>query len=521
MPAPGVSDVSEKESRRLVDAGLLIFLAIVVTKFTIHLYASRNYGYFRDELYYIACGDHLDWGYVDQPPLVALIIKIERWLLGDSLTAIRFCSILAGTGKVLLTGFIARELGGQRSAQILAALAVLVAPGFLAVDSFFSMNPIEALLWTACAFLLIRIVKTGNQRLWLWFGLLAGIGLENKHSMLIWGAGVVAGLLLTPQRRVFLSPWIWAAGLLTWIIFLPNLIWNYQHHFPFLEIQENIRRSGRNVGLTPISFFAQEVLSMNPVTLPIWLAGLWFYFFTKIGRPFRALGWAWVLAAGIILLLDPRVYYLFPAYPILFAGGSVLCESWFNRFRIKWGAAAYAGVMLIAGAILSPLAVPVLPVETYIQYSKALHLQPPAIETARLGPLPQIYADQFGWQEMVATVADVYNALPAEIRPKTAIFAQNYGEAGAIDFFGAKYGLPKAISGHQNYFFWGPREYTGESVIVLKDNQPDLEQKFAAVRKVATVYHPYSMPYEHYDVFYCRNLKRPLQEMWPELKQWE
>ena len=521
MKPDSASKTSEKQSRHHIDAGLLVFLAIVAAEFAIHLFASRNYGYFRDELYYIACGDHLDWGYVDQPPLVAFIVKIERWLLGDSLTAIRLCSILAGTAKVLLTGFIAGELGGQRSAQILAALAVLVAPGFLAVDSFFSMNPIEALLWTACVFVLIRIIKTGNQRLWLWFGLLAGIGLENKHSMLIWGAAIVAGLLLTPHRRVFLSPWIWAAGLLAGLIFLPNLIWNYQHHFPFLELQENIRRSGRNAPLTPIAFFSQEVLSMNPVSLPMWLAGLWFYFFSKTGRPFRPVGWAWVFAAVIILKLDPRVYYLFPAYPVLFAGGSVLCESWFNRFRMEWGTAAYASVMLIVGVLLAPLAVPVLPVETYIQYSRALHLQPPAIERSRLGPLPQVYADQFGWAEMVATVADAYNALPADVRAKTAIFAQNYGEAGAIDFFGAKYGLPKAISGHQNYFLWGPRQYTGESVIVLQDIQQTLEEKFAEVRKVATVYHPYSMPYEHYDVFYCRNLKQPLPDMWPELKKWE
>ena len=232
--------------------------AIAAIKLAIHLYASRNYGYFRDELYYLACSDHLDWGYVDQPPLVALIVKIERWLFGDSLIAIRFVSGLAGAAKVFLTGLIARELGGKTFAQILAALAVLAAPGFLAIDSFFSMNPIEALFWIACAFVLVRIIKTGNQKLWLWFGLLAGIGLENKHSMLVWGAAVVAGLLLTPQRQVFRNPWIWVSGLLAGLIFLPNLIWNVQHHFPFLELQENIRRSGRNASQTPLSFFGQR-----------------------------------------------------------------------------------------------------------------------------------------------------------------------------------------------------------------------------------------------------------------------
>jgi hypothetical protein len=172
-------------------------------------------------------------------------------------------------------------------------------------------------------------------------------------------------------------------------------------------------------------------------------------------------------------------------------------------------------------AVLAPLVVPVLPVETYIQYSNALHLQPPAIEKHKLGPLPQLYADQFGWEEMVMTVAGVYNSLPDDVRAKTAIFTQNYGQAGAIDFFGPKYHLPKAISGHQSYFFWGPRDFTGESVIVLQDKQQTLEEKFAEVRKAATVYHPYSMPYEQYDVFYCRSLKRPLKEIWPQIKNWD
>jgi 4-amino-4-deoxy-L-arabinose transferase-like glycosyltransferase len=512
--------VSQRQNRWYLDAGLLAVFAIAAIKLAVHLYASRNYGYFRDELYYLACSDHLGWGYVDQPPLVALILKIERWLFGDSLVAIRFVSALAGAAKVFLTGLIARELGGKTFAQILAALAVLAAPGFLAIDSFFSMNPIEALLWIACAFVLVRIIKTGNQKLWLWFGLLAGIGLENKHSMLVWGAAVVAGLLLTPQRQVFRNPWIWVSGLLAGLIFLPNLIWNVQHHFPFLELQENIRRSGRNASQTPLSFFGQEILSMNPVSLPIWLAGLWFYFFSKIGKPFRALGWAWLFAAVIIFGLDPRVYYLYPAYPVLFAGGSVACELWLGRLRLKWVSIAYAVLIVIVAAVLAPFVVPVLPVETYIQYSDALHFQPPAIEKWRLGPLPQLYADQFGWQEMVMTVAGVYNSLPDDVRAKTAIFAQNYGQAGAIDFFGPKYQLPKAISGHQSYFLWGPRDFTGESVIVLQDKQQTLEEEFAEVHKAATVYHPYSMPYEHYDVFYCRNLKRPLKEIWPELKNW-
>ncbi len=511
-----------KESREpwIQGAGMLVG-AIAAVKLLLHLYAGRHYGYFVDELYYLACADHLAWGYVDQPPLIALVARIARVLLGDSLAAIRFFPALAGAGAVLLTGLLARELGGKRFAQGLAALCALAAPGFLALDHFLSMNAFEPLFWMGCAWVVIRIVKTGNQRLWLWFGLLAGIGLENKYSMLIFGFGIVAGLLLTPQRRFLHTKWLWIGGLVAFLIFLPNLLWNVQHHFPFLELQANIRRSGRNVDLTPWAFLGQEILAMLPLSAPIWLAGLWYFFFRREGKPFRALGWAWLTSAALILALDPRIYYLFPAFPVLFAGGSVLWEQWLTGSRVQWIKPAYASLIVLMAAVLAPTMVPLLPVETYIRYSAAMHLQQPRIETHKLGPLPQLFADQFGWEEMVATVARVYNGLPADVRARTAIYGQNYGQAGAVDLFGPKYGLPKAISGHQSYYLWGPRDYTGESVIVMEGRQEDLEMRFQVVHKVARVEHPYSMPYEHFDVFYCRGLRVPLKELWPQVKNWD
>ena len=494
---------------------LIVFLALC--KFAVHLYAGRHYGYFVDELYYLACSHHLAWGYVDQPPLIALVVRIVRATIGDSLPALRLLPAIAGACEVALAAIIARELGGQLFAQGASALATLAAPGILGIDAFLSMNAFEPLFWLSCTWLIIRIIKTDNQKLWIWFGILAGVGLENKYSTLIFGAGVVFGLLLTPQRRAIRSPWFWTAGVIAFLLFLPNLLWNIQHHFPFLELQANIRRSGRDVPLGPFEFFSQEVLAMEPISLPLWLAGLWFYFFTESGKPYRILGWTWIFTAAVIVIQSPRTYYLFPAFPILFAGGAVVCEAWLNRpLRIAW-------TILLAGSavVLAPLAIPVLPPETYIRYTRALHLNQPAIETHRLGPLPQIFADQFGWDEMAATVARVYNALPPDIRPRTAIFGQNYGQAGAIDFFGPKYGLPSAISGHQSYFFWGPRGYTGESMIVLDDQQANLEKLFTHVEKVASVNHQYSMPYQHFDVFYCAGARVPLAEVWPKLKSWD
>jgi hypothetical protein len=336
-------------------AGGLFVLCAAVAKLLIHLYANRHYGYFTDELYYLACARHLAWGYVDQPPLIAAVARLEMFLWGDSLSAIRFLPALAGVGEVILTGLLARELGGGRFAQGLAALSVLFAPGFLGMDNLLSMNAFEPLFWLGCAYLVIRIVRTGNEKLWLWFGLMSGLGLLNKHSMLIFGFGIVSGLIVTRERICFRSRWIWLGAVLAFLIFLPNLIWNIQNHFPFLELQANIRRDGRNIQLGPLALFSQEVLAMLPLTLPIWLGGLWFLFFTEKGKPFRILGWACVVTFTVILVLNPRVYYLWPAFPILFAGGSLLWESWLERPRLRWARFAYPALLILAGVALAPM----------------------------------------------------------------------------------------------------------------------------------------------------------------------
>ncbi len=495
-------------------------LWVTMVKLLVHVAVSQRYGYFVDELYYLACARHLDWGYVDQPPLIAVVARFVEATLGNSLVLIRLVPAFAGGLEVLLAGMIARELGAGAYGQGLAALATLVAPGILTIDGFFSMNALEPLFWLGCAWLLIRILKTDNSKLWLWFGILAGIGVENKYSMLMFGAGLVVGLLLTPERRLLTSPWPWFAFGAVILIFLPNLIWNVHYHFPFLELQANIRHSGRDVALQPAGFFAQEALAMHPLTLPLWLAGLWF-FFSAEGRRFRALGWAWVFTAVVIVVVSPRIYYLFPAFPLLFAAGAAVMEKALVPAGRLWLKRAWPVALAVTGCLLAPLAIPLLPPETYVAYTKTLHIDQPAIERHRLGPLPQIFADQFGWEEMTAAVADAFHRLPPEVQVKTAIFGQNYGQAGAIDLFGPRYGLPPAISGHQNYYLWGPRGYTGESVLVMDGTPETLGRQFSFVEKVGTVRHRYSMPYQQFDLYYCRGLKQPLAELWPQLKQWD
>jgi hypothetical protein len=491
-------------------AGIVFLIAAV--KLALHLYAGRHYGYFVDELYNLALGRHLAWGYVDVAPLIGFVARTETTLFGDSLSAIRLLPALAGAAKVILSAMIARELGGGRFAQAFAALCCLLAPGLLALDHFLNVNSFEPVFWMICALLLVRIIRTGNHKLWLWFGLTAGIGLETKHSMLIFGFALVAGLLLTLQRKHLFNRWLLLGGAIALLLFLPNLIWNIQHHFPFLEIQRNIAREGRDVRLSLAQFFGQEALAMLPLSVPIWIAGLW----CLARGPYRALAWAWGITAAIILLLSPRVYYLFPAFPMLFAAGSV----WLEGMRVRWVKPVYCTLIILMGALLAPTLIPLLPPETYIRYVQVTRLEQPRIETHKLGPLPQLFADQFGWEDMAVAVARVYNNLPPDIRARTGIFGQNYGQAGAIDLFGPKYGLPPAISGHQNYYLWGPRGYTGESMIVMGDRRERLERLFTSVEFAGHVAHPYAMPYQHIDIYYCRGMKTPLSELWPKIKAW-
>lgn len=518
-PQPIAPAVPASSRPWLLGSGLAV-LFIALVKIAIHLYTGRRYGFFVDELYYLDCARHLAWGYVDQPPLVAVAAWFERALFGDSLLALRILPILSGAVRIVFTGYITRALGGGRIAQTTSALSVLLAPGFLGADHFLSMNSLEPLFWMTCAWLVVRMVQTGDTRLWLWFGVASGFALQNKYSMGLYAIALLAGLLLTSQRRLLWSKWLLVGGVIAFLIFLPNLLWNIHYHFPFLELQQNIKHSGRDVALTPLHFLLQEALVMLPLSLPIWLGGLWFFLFRSEGKTYRCIGWAWLITACVFITVSPRIYYLFPAFPVLFAGGAVLWERWMNRPRLIWLHWSYIALMVAMGCLLAPFAIPVLPVEATIRYMQSTHHRPPAIENHKLGPLPQLMADQFGWPEMAADVAAVYNSLPSGVRPRTAIFAQSYGQAGAINLFGPRYGLPQAISGHQSHFLWGPRGYTGESMIVIGDRRERLEELFTSVRWMARHENPYAMPYNNVDIYYCQGLKQPLAELWPEFKKW-
>ncbi|HML16009.1 MAG TPA: glycosyltransferase family 39 protein [Bryobacteraceae bacterium] len=504
--------------RRFTSASAIV-LYIAAGKLIFHLLTASRYGIFRDELYYLACAEHLAWGYVDQPPLIAGVAWLARHAFGDSLIGLRLLPAIAGAAVVWLAGILAREMGGGRFAQALAALAVATAPLYLIFHHWLTMNAFDPLIWMGCAWFVLRAINSGDPRYWLGFGALTGVGLENKYAIAVFVCGVVVGLLLTPNRRFLFTRWFWLGAAAALVIFLPNLIWLAAHHFPFLELLRNVRASGRDVVRAPVAFLADQAFIMNPISFPLWAGGLVWLIASHKGRRFAVLGWTFVAVMTLFIALHGKNYYVAPVYPMMFAAGAVGFEQ-MTEPRAGWLRAASVVLILVSASALAPLVSPLLSPEAYLRYQKAIGLAPPEAEHQPTGPLPQYFADEFGWEQMVREVARVYHSLAPDERARAAIFANNYGEAGAIDFYGPRYGLPKAISVHQNYWFWGPRDYTGDLVIILGSNGRGDRQHFESVEAVGRVENPYSKLDERYDIFLCRNLKVPFREGWPALKRW-
>ena len=509
---------SERRSYLLSGPAIVAYIAGV--KFVLHFATARVYGLFIDELYFLACGQHLDWGYVDMPPLTAFQAWLTRALFGDSMYSVRLFPSLAGAGLILLTGAIVRALGGARFAQALAALAVLIAPVVLGFDSYLSMNSIEPLIWMGCLLLVIRMIQSGNTKLWLWFGALAGIGLLNKDTVVMFGFAVVVGLLLTPERRLMWNRWFVLGGLIAFAMFLPNLLWMVRHHFPHLELLANIKRNGRDVQFTPLQFLFMQAALMHVVALPIWVLGLWSFVVGREGRAYRSLGIAYLVIIGVLLATHGKVYYSFPIYPMLIANGSIVIEGLLARPRLMWTGPAYASLVVIWGALTVPAFLPILSPDIYLRYTRTLGISQARLETRATNAMPQFFADRLGWPEMVEAVARVFNSLSPEEKSKTAIFGNDFGQCGAIDFYGPKYGLPRSIGNHLTYWYWGPRDYTGEIMIVLGDTREGASQWFESVEEVAEVGHPFVMRQEHFKILLCRKPKGGMKitDIWPQIK---
>jgi hypothetical protein len=483
-----------------------------------HLLTASRYRIFRDELYYIACARHLGGGYVDHPPLIAWITWIVLHTIGSSLLALRLLPALASGLLVWMTARIAQEWSGGRDAQFLAALSIAPVPIYLLLQHWLTMNAFEPLCWAGIFWAASRLILRQEPRYLVLIGALAGIGLENKYSIVFPLVGLLFGILLTPERKWLRSPYLAISVGVAVMLFLPNLLWLVHHGFPFIEFESHSRQSDSRILRGPVSFLLDQARIMNPVLAPLWLLGL-AWFFTKEGKALRPIGIAALFVILLLLGLQAKNYYVSPVYPVLFASGAVFLER--LSARRAWLRVAYPLCILVSGLALAPLVMPILSPSRFLAYHRLWHdFTPVVFENEPERPLPQYFSDEFGWEAMTQTTAQIFHHLPPQEQPHTAIFANDYGEAAAIDFFGPRYGLPASISKAETYWLWGPRQYDGLSVIVLGSDGRGDREHFRSVEPAGTVNSDYSREDERYTIFMCRGMNPPLAALWPHIKAW-
>lgn len=510
------SDPTLRAALRLAAAfaAVKLLLQFALTLWTLHL----GYGYFRDEFYYIACGRHLAWGFVDHGPVVAVQARVGEMLFGDSVFGIRVLSALAGAATVFLAGVLAWAMEGRRPAQALAMLAVLVAPQYIGVDGFLSMNSFEPVFWMLCTFALLMLLRRGSSALWwMVFGAAAGVGLLNKPSMAFFLLATGVGLLCTRSRRVLWSRWALLGIAWMLALCLPNLVWQVHNHWPTLEFLRNGRAGGKNAVLDPLHFFLAQFAMLGPLNVVIWVPGLVALLRAKSIREGRWLGLTYVIFYALMGSAHAKDYYLEGVYPALFAAGGV---AWERRYALsRWVFAerviafpVLEGLLLITGLLILPMSSPVLAPAQWVRYTTAMHLHAQQSETMKTGPLPQFYADRFGWQQEVGLVVQAYRTLTPAERKSVCIFGSDYGLAGAIDFLGPRVepSLPAAISGQNSYWTWGTHGCDADiAIAVVSDTQAQLETKYLSAQYVGRITDPYAMPFERRRGIWILRGRRP------------
>jgi hypothetical protein len=497
--------------------------ALTLLKLLVHVLTLRPYGFFRDELYYIACSEHLDWGYVDQPPFCIVVLKLWRLAFGDSLSSIRLLPALAGTATVFVTGLLAIELGGSVRAVTLGGLAVLVAGQYLGTAHYYSMNVFDQLVWVLAAYVASRTLRERRAHLWVLLGIVLGVGLLNKTSVLWLCAGLFVGLLATPSRDVLKTRWPFIAAAVATLLFVPYVVWEVRNGWPTLEFMKNAMGS-KYVEHSFGRFLRDQVEQNDPFTLPIWSAGLLALLAGRLGGDTRFLGWVYVTAFAIVASQKTaKAEYLSPSYAMLMAAGGVYWEGRLRAVSRSWIRTALiatmVSAMLLGGLITAPFTLAVLSEERFIAYERWLGKKPDSTERREVNELGQWYADMHGWAELTETVASAFDSLSADEKAHATIWVRSggYGPAAALDFFGRARGLPPAICTHNNYWYWGPGGGDGKAVIVVGGKPDSVSTLFETFERVATFECRYCRPDEnHKPIYIGRHLRVPLSSVWLE-----
>jgi 4-amino-4-deoxy-L-arabinose transferase-like glycosyltransferase len=491
------------------DVGILILLSLL--RFVTLVLSNGQSGWHRDELDTLDNARYLAWGYVSYPPVAPFIARVALTLFGSSLIGVRLFSTLAHAVAMLLAGLMARELGGRRWAQIIAAVAAAIAPYALLGSVLFHYSSFDYLWWVLIAYLMIRLLKSDDARWWLGIGGAIGVGMITKYTIAFLVAGIVAGVILTRARRYLASPWLWGGIVLSLLIVLPNLFWQVRHDFISLDFMRSIHARDVRDGRTEGYLIEQFIFTTNITTIPLWLAGLYGYFFHKIGRRYRLLGWMFLVPFVLFFVTKGRSYYLAPAYPMLFAGGAVVLEQWLASLLaarahltkgIMWGA------LTIGAIVFAPIALPIAPVNSQLWN----------VVSEINGELKE----EIGWPELVDTVAGIYATLPEEEKPLAGILTGNYGEAGAINLYGPAYGLPEAISGVNSYWLRGYGDPAPQTLIVLGIETTRARTLFESCTRAGVITNRYGVRNEetedHPIILLCRVPRKPWLELWQRLQ---
>ncbi len=502
---------SSPDSQSSARGDFLALGAIALGVAILHVATNGRYGFHRDELQVLDDARHMDWGFVAYPPVTPFIERVALGLFGTSLIGLRMFSVLAQAAAIVITGLMARELGGKRLAQIVAALAVAVSPLPLFEGTEFQYSSFDYLWCVLIAYFLIRLlkspfVKSEEPRWWLAIGAMIGLGMMTKYTMGFFVAGIVGGVLLTPARRYLKSSWLWGGVALSLLIFLPNLIWQVRHDLVSLHFLQHIHT--RDVGEGRADGFVRDqfLISANLFIAPLWLAGLYYFFAAPDGKRYRLLSWLYVIAFALYFFGKGRGYYLAPAYPMLFAGGSVLWGRWIASLSTVW-LRVVRGVTFTAlasgGVFASAFIIPLNPVISSNNFALRNNGD---------------FREEIGWTDLVAAVAQIRDSLPPEERTHMGILTGNYGETGAINFFGPAYGLPQAISGTNTAWYRGYGNPPPQVLIVIGRSREQVERDFESCRLAGHNGNPYGIKNEessyHPDIFVCGAPKEPWPEFW-------
>lgn len=494
-----------------------IVVYFILAKLVICLFPF-DYGLFRDELYYIAMSDNLDFGYVDVPPLVPFLLAIVRSVLGTSFFALHLLPAISGALVVWLVSLMVKKFGGGFNALLLALTCVTLAPIYLAWESTYSYDVFDKLNWTLMLYVTVLILKTEDRKYWIYFGLVAGFALLTKITILFLAFGLLSAMMMTKERKSFLSWQLWAGAVLAILIFSPYIIWQIKEGLPALEYYGSYA-SSKTWPSTPPEFVKNQIVTMNLFAFPVWLLGIYYFIFNETGKRYRVFGYAYFVVLIICIVLKVKFFLPAPFYTVLFAGGAVWIEGFAEKRNISRLKRAPAVAIFLIGLVQVPFARAVIPVEQFVKYTGRSVWEGIRGERHDLGRLPQHFHDRFGWDVMAQSVAVAYNKLSEQDKAKACVLMGNYGEAGAIWVYGEQYGLPKPISGHLQYYFWGPRGHSGEVTISMGIDMESLKNHFADVESVHLHGHRWAIPYEKYlDVYVCRGPKKPLAEMWSEFK---